>query len=74
MIDIIKGLFKIGDRIILGCSDGSKIEGTILNITDDVILLRDKDNHVKGVKSTLIEYFEQPNGSVEKEKSSSEKE
>lgn len=74
MIDIIKGLFKIGDRIILACSDGAKIEGTILNITDDVILLMDKNKLVKGVKSTLIEYFEQPNGSVEKDKSSLEKE
>lgn len=42
MIDIIKGLFRIGDRIILACSDGLKIEGTILNITADVILLRVK--------------------------------
>ena len=74
MIEIIKGLFKVGDRIILVCSDGEKREGTILNITDDVILLRDNNNLVKGVKSTLIEYFEQSEGSIEKGKNSLEKE
>lgn len=62
MIDIIKGLFKIGDKINLICTDKSKIEGTIMNITDEIILLKDKDNLIKGVKSTMIEYFEQPTG------------
>ena len=62
MIDIIKGLFKIGDKIILICTDKSKIEGTIMNITDEIIVLKDKDNLIKGVKSTMIEYFEQPTG------------
>lgn len=60
MIDIIKSIFKNGDRIILTCTDKSKIEGTIQKITDDVILIKDKNNIIKGVKSTMIEYFEQP--------------
>ena len=37
MIDIIKGIFKTGDQIILICTDGSRVEGIIQNITDDVI-------------------------------------
>lgn len=67
MIDIIKGLFKTGDEIILICTDGSMIEGIIQNITDDVILLKNKNNLIKGVKSTMIEYFEQPENVAEKE-------
>ena len=60
MIDIIKNIFKIGDKIILTCTDKSKIEGTIQEIADDVILIKEKNNIIKGVKSTMIEYFEQP--------------
>lgn len=60
MIDIIKGIFKTGDQIILICTDGGRVEGVIQNITDDVILLKNKNNLIKGVKGSMIEYFEQP--------------
>ena len=67
MIDIIKGLFKAGDKIVIVCSDGSKIEGVVQKIADDFILLRDKNNLMKGVKSTKIEYFEQLDNGAEKD-------
>ena len=60
MIDSIKGIFKTGDQIILICTDGGRVEGVIQNITDDVILLKNKNNLIKGVKGSMIEYFEQP--------------
>lgn len=60
MINIIKSIFNVGDRIILVCTDGNKVEGTIHTISDDFILIKDKNSLVKGVKSTMIEYFEQP--------------
>ena len=60
MINIIKNIFKIGDRIILVCTDGNKVEGSIHTMSDDFVLIKDKNNLVKGVKSTMIEYFEQP--------------
>ena len=67
MIDIIKGIFKTGDQIILICTDGSKIEGMIQKITDDVVLLKNKNNLVKGVKGSMIEYFEQPENKTDNE-------
>ena len=60
MISIIKSIFKVGDRIILVCTDGNKVEGNIHAMSDDFILIKDKNNLLKGVKSTMIEYFEQP--------------
>ena len=64
MISIIKNLFKVGDKIVIVCTDGSKIEGSIHTINDNLIILKDDKNLIKGIKGSMIEYFEQPETSA----------
>lgn len=59
MLEIITSLFKVGDGIILRLNDGKIVEGTILNLSNELIVVKDNNNHMKGVKGSLIDSFEQ---------------
>ena len=59
MLEIINSLFKVGDGIILTLNDGTVLKGTIFNLSDSLIVIKDNYNHMIGVKGTLIDSFEQ---------------
>ena len=60
MIDIIESIFKPGDKIRLICTDKSVVEGTLQKTLGDIIIIKDDNNSIKGIKSSIIDYFEQP--------------